>query len=74
MMVSMECDMILAPDGTRSPPGTSRWLRAPRVYNLSWGIRAIARPHRLFNLGAERINYAEIWQCVGMTVGDYGVG
>ena len=32
-------------------------------------------PHFLFDLsGAERINYAEIWQCVGMVVGVYGIG
>jgi hypothetical protein len=53
----------------------SRWLRAAGIYNLAWGALAIASPHLLFDLtGAERINYPEIWQCVGMIVGVYGIG
>jgi ligand-binding SRPBCC domain-containing protein len=53
----------------------SRWLRAAGIYNLAWGILAIARPHLLFDLtGTARNNYPEIWQCVGMIVGVYGVG
>jgi len=61
---------------TKGPPlWESRWLWAAGIYNLAWGALAIARPHLLFDLsGAERINYPEIWQCVGMIVGVYGVG
>ena len=62
-------------DGTLSPAWASRWLWAAGIYNLIWGALAIAWPHLLFDLsGAERINYPEIWQCVGMVVGVYGIG
>ena len=60
---------------TEAPVWASRWLWAAGIYNLTWGILAIAWPHLLFDLtGAERINYPEIWQCVGMIVGVYGIG
>jgi ligand-binding SRPBCC domain-containing protein len=58
-----------------SPAWASRWLVAAGVYNLLWGTLTIAFPHLLFDLsGIERINYPEIWQCVGMIVGVYGIG
>lgn len=67
--------MSLSSDGTLSPRWASRWLWAAGIYNLTWGTLAIAWPHLLFDLtGAERINYPEIWQCVGMIVGVYGIG
>lgn len=67
--------MSLSSDGSRSPPWANRWLWAAGIYNLAWGALAIAWPHLLFDLtGAERINYPEIWQCVGMIVGVYGIG
>lgn len=67
--------MSLPSVGTRSPRWMSRWLWAAGVYNLIWGTLAIAQPHLLFDLaGGGRINYPEIWQCVGMIVGVYGVG
>lgn len=51
------------------------WLRAAGVYNLVWGCVVILFPHLLFDLcGIPRLNYPEIWQCVGMIVGVYGVG
>jgi len=57
------------------PLWTSRWLWAAGFYNLVWGALVIALPHMLFDLtGAKRINYPEIWQCVGMIVGVYGIG
>lgn len=67
--------MSLSSDGTRSPPWASRWLWAAGIYNLIWGTLAIAWPYLLFDLtGTSRINYPEIWQCVGMIVGVYGIG
>lgn len=67
--------MNLSSDRTPSPTWASRWLWAAGIYNLSWGALAIVQPHLLFDLtGAERINYPEIWQCVGMIVGVYGIG
>jgi ligand-binding SRPBCC domain-containing protein len=58
-----------------SPRWAFYWLRAAGLYNLVWGLAIIAFPHLLFDLtGMPRINYPEIWQCVGMIVGVYGVG
>ena len=54
---------------------TSRWLIAAGVYNLVWGAITICFPHLLFDLcGIPHLNYPEIWQCVGMIVGVYGIG
>lgn len=57
-------------------PTWPRWcLRVAGIYNLLWGTATIAFPHLPFDLcGIERPNYPEIWQCVGMIVGVYGVG
>ncbi len=50
-------------------------LRCAGVYNLAWGCAVIAFPNLLFDLfGMPRPNYPEIWQCVGMIVGVYGIG
>lgn len=58
-----------------SPAWAKWWLRAAGVYNLAWGAMVIAFPHLLFDFcGIARMNYPEIWQCVGMIVGVYGVG
>jgi len=60
---------------TGAPRWASLWLRAAGVYNLVWGALVIIFPHALFDLtGIERMRYPEIWQCVGMIVGVYGVG
>jgi small multidrug resistance pump len=54
---------------------SSRWLLAAGVYNLAWGALVILQPDLIFDLtGTPRINYPEIWQCVGMIVGVYGIG
>jgi hypothetical protein len=50
-------------------------LRLAAVYNVLWGAWVILFPFAVFDaLGMERPNYPEIWQCVGMIVGVYGVG
>jgi hypothetical protein len=52
-----------------------RWLRAAGVYNLVWGAVMILMPQMLFDFaGMARINYPEIWQCLGMVIGVYGIG
>lgn len=57
------------------PLWATRWLQAAGIYNLAWGLLIILKPHLLFDLtGIPRINYPEIWQCVGMIVGVYGIG
>jgi hypothetical protein len=45
------------------------------LYNFAWGALVIAFPHAIFDwAGLPRTNYPEIWQCVGMIVGVYGLG
>lgn len=44
-------------------------------YNLAWGTWVVVAPLTLFHLaGIEAPRYPEIWQCVGMIVGVYGIG
>ncbi len=50
-------------------------LAAAGFYNLLWGAFAIAFPNKLFEwTGMAAPNYPELWQCIGMIVGVYGVG
>jgi hypothetical protein len=66
--------MTPAPD-QQPPAWATWWLRAAAVYNLAWGGLVILFPNLLFDLcGLSPPNYPEIWQCVGMIVGVYGVG
>ena len=57
-------------------PAWMKWtLIAAGIYNLVWGAWTILLPESLFRwAGMEPPNYPEIWQCVGMIVGVYGVG
>ncbi len=57
----------------------SPWLRrvliAAGVYNLAWGVFVVAFPLAPFDwLNLEPPRYPQIWQCVGMIVGVYGIG
>jgi small multidrug resistance pump len=59
----------------RPPRWIRHWLVAAGIYNLVWGGVVIAAPHAVFDwTGMERMRYPEIWQCVGMIVGVYGIG
>ena len=62
-------------ENTRTP-GWMKWgLFAAGIYNLVWGAWTILMPDSLFRwAGMEIPRYPEIWQCVGMIVGVYGVG
>ncbi len=56
-----------------------RWavytLLAAAVYNILWGSAVVLLPHwTLGQIGLGRMEYPQIWQCVGMIVGVYGVG
>jgi small multidrug resistance pump len=58
---------------------TPRWMRplliVAGLYNLIWGAWAIFFPQAYFlGAGMPPINYPQIWQCVGMIVGVYGIG
>ena len=60
---------------TNAPTWAGVVLWAAGIYNLAWGVAMITFPHALFDLaGIDRLNYPEIWQCVGMIVGVYGIG
>jgi hypothetical protein len=59
--------------------GSQAWMRGvlicAGIYNLVWGAWVSLSPAALFNLaGMAPLNYPQIWQCVGMIVGVYGVG
>jgi hypothetical protein len=50
-------------------------LQVAGVYNLLWGAFAIVYPNAIFEFaGVPPPNYPELWQCVGMIVGVYGIG
>jgi hypothetical protein len=56
-------------------PGMKRWLLAAAAYNLAFGVFAIGFPGALFAwAGMPAPNYPELWQCIGMIVGVYGLG
>jgi hypothetical protein len=45
------------------------------LYNLAWGAWVVLFPASLFAwLQAPQPNYLELWQCIGMIVGVYGIG
>jgi peroxiredoxin len=52
-----------------------RWvLRLAGAYNLLWGTWAVLFPLAIFEwAGMEPPNYPELWQCIGMVVGVYGL-
>ena len=58
---------------------TPRWMRltlvAAGIYNLAWGALVVALPGLLFDFaGMQPPRYPQLWQCIGMIVGVYGVG
>lgn len=57
----------------------ARWMKVvlalAAAYNLVWGAWVIAFPMMAFDLaGLKQPVYPQIWQCVGMIVGCYGIG
>ncbi|NBV46593.1 MAG: alkyl hydroperoxide reductase [Planctomycetia bacterium] len=53
----------------------ARVLVAAGIYNVVWGAVAILAPVWCFRIvGMETPNYPELWQCIGMIVGVYGIG
>jgi hypothetical protein len=56
-----------------------RWMKpvllAAGVYNIVWGGFVLFFPLAMFRwFGMQPPNYPQLWQCVGMIVGVYGVG
>ncbi len=59
-------------------PAAPRWMKTVLVlagwYNLLWGAAAVFFPMAPFDwLELPRPNYPELWQCIGMIVGVYGL-
>ncbi len=62
-------------DRAARPTFLARVLQLAGIYNLVWGAIVILFPGLFFSLaGMEQPRYPEIWQCVGMIVGVYGIG
>ena len=64
---------------SKKAPTSAKWMSyilwAAGIYNLLWGAWVVLFPKQPFQwLGTEAPNYPEIWQCLGMVVGVYGVG
>ncbi|MGH8103196.1 MAG: alkyl hydroperoxide reductase [bacterium] len=58
---------------------SERWMRgmlwAAAIYNFAWGAFIVLFPNAPFKwAGMPPPNYPQIWQCLGMMVGAYGVG
>lgn len=53
----------------------SKVLVAAGIYNLLWGLFVVLFPLAIFSAsGMEPPLYPQIWQCVGMIVGVFGIG
>ena len=55
------------------------WMRVvlylAGIYNLAWGAFVVLFPNVPFRwAGMDLPRYPELWQCIGMIVGVYGVG
>ncbi|MEZ6125526.1 MAG: SelL-related redox protein [Planctomycetaceae bacterium] len=63
-------------DSTAPRPWMRRVLYAAAAYNLVWGAVTILFPESQFRLlnVSPLPNYPELWQCIGMIVGVYGIG
>lgn len=50
-------------------------LAVAAVYNILFGAWVVLFPTSAFDLaGLDQPNYPELWQCIGMIVGVYGIG
>ena len=66
------------------PPRTyPKWMAivmlVAGIYNLAWGLAVVLLPTLTFHYsGLEKagvaLHYPQLWQCVGMVVGVYGIG
>jgi hypothetical protein len=57
-----------------NPPWIRFTLWAAACYNIAWGSFVVVFPNVLFRwAGMQPPNYPELWQCIGMIVGVYGV-
>ncbi|MES2571951.1 MAG: alkyl hydroperoxide reductase [Verrucomicrobiota bacterium] len=50
-------------------------LMAAGIYNMLWGAWVVLFPNALWSwLAMPPPNYPQLWQCIGMIVGVYGIG
>jgi small multidrug resistance pump len=54
-------------------------LRIAGVYNLAWGLLVVLAPTFSFHwsgleITGKPLDYPQLWQCIGMIVGVYGIG
>ena len=50
------------------------WLLTAALYNAAWGALVVGFPRAPFRwAGMEAPTYPEVWQCLGMVVGVYGL-
>lgn len=62
-------------EGPQHPKWMSTVLWLAAIYNILFGAWTVLFPHHLFTLNdIAPPKYPELWQCVGMIVGVYGVG
>ena len=62
-------------DKYNSPTWMRLTLIAAGAYNLVWGAAVVLFPAALFQWAEMDLpRYPQIWQCVGMIVGVYGIG
>ncbi len=60
---------------TMHPRWMSPVLYAAGIYNIVWGAVVVVFPLAFFRWAdAVPPNYPQIWQCLGMVVGVYGIG
>ena len=66
--------LAVAPQ-TRALSVAKAVLAVAAVYNIAFGAWAVLWPASAFELaGLDQPNYPELWQCIGMIVGVYGIG
>lgn len=59
----------------RAPAWQRCALLAAGVYNIVWGSWALFFPHAVFDIfELARPVWPQVWQCLGMVIGVYGVG
>ncbi len=63
-------------NGSQSPAWMSLVLKLAGIYNLAWGAVVVLFPGWTASLAGfdPAPRYPELWQCIGMIVGVYGVG
>jgi hypothetical protein len=59
----------------KTPNWMRQWLWAAALYNVLFGAWVVLLPNTYFEwLGITVPNYPQLWQCIGMIVGVYGLG